>query len=286
MQAQLISVLGNSQRLDGGAMFGNAPRALWSRWFQPDELNRIPLACRCLLVREPAGRNILLETGIGAFFPPKLKERYGVVEDDHVLLSNLAQLGLEPNDIDVIILSHLHFDHAGGLLGAFGETDANPSLAFKHAKLLVSAAAWKRAVNPHSRDRASFIPEVIDAVASSGNLELVDSERSATLGDGFRFHVSEGHTPGLMLTEIADEHGPTLFAADLVPGCAWMHTAITMGYDRFPEKLADEKASLLADLHDRGGRLFFTHDPKIAAARITRNDNGRYEPGETWGRLP
>src|SRR5690606_24094769 len=114
----LTSLLGNSQRLDGGAMFGNVPKALWSRWIQPDEANRIPLACRCMLVREP-GRNVLVETGIGAFFEPKYKERFGVVEDRHVLLDALAEEGLSPEDIDVVVLSHLHFDHAGGLLTAW-----------------------------------------------------------------------------------------------------------------------------------------------------------------------
>src|SRR4051794_19057505 len=112
------SVLGNSQRLDGGAMFGNAPRALWSRWAAPDEAGRVPLACRALLV-DDGSRRILFETGIGTFFAPELRERYGVVESEHVLLKSLAQLGLGDREIDVVVLSHLHFDHAGGLLAPF-----------------------------------------------------------------------------------------------------------------------------------------------------------------------
>ncbi|HWU86180.1 MAG TPA: MBL fold metallo-hydrolase, partial [Kofleriaceae bacterium] len=96
----LTSVLGNSQRLDGGAMFGNAPRAMWERWIALDERNRIPLACRCLVVRD-RGRIVLLETGIGAFFEPALRERYGVIEDRHVLLESLAADGIRPEDVDV-----------------------------------------------------------------------------------------------------------------------------------------------------------------------------------------
>src|SRR5690349_1775474 len=124
----ITAVLGNSQRLDGGAMFGNAPKALWSRWIPPDELNRIPLACRAMLVNDE-GRMVLAETGIGAFFAPELRERYGVVEPGHVLVDNLRSLGLTDADIDVVVLSHLHFDHAGGLLSAW-EPDREPRLLF------------------------------------------------------------------------------------------------------------------------------------------------------------
>src|SRR5687768_11609463 len=113
---KLWSIIGNSQKLDGGAMFGNAPRAMWAKWLEPDAENRIPLACRALLVEGLNGRRVLFETGIGAFFEPKLRERYGVVEDRHVLLDSLANAGFSDADIDAVVLSHLHFDHAGGLL--------------------------------------------------------------------------------------------------------------------------------------------------------------------------
>src|ERR1700753_1855841 len=115
---QASTIAGNSQRLDGGAMFGNAPRALWSRWLAPDEAGRVPLACRALLVEDGA-RKILFETGIGTFFAPELRDRYGVVEREPVLLASLAALGLRDSDIDVVVLSHLHFDHAGGLLAPY-----------------------------------------------------------------------------------------------------------------------------------------------------------------------
>jgi glyoxylase-like metal-dependent hydrolase (beta-lactamase superfamily II) len=270
----LTSVLGNSQRLDGGAMFGNAPRAVWEKWIAPDERNRIPLACRCLVVRD-GGRVLLLETGIGAFFEPALRERYGVVEAHHVLLESLAADGIGPEDVDVIVLSHLHFDHAGGALGRY-EPGAPLGLAFPRATFVVGAEAWQRALSPHARDRASFIPGLTDLLADSGRLELVEGGGSAALGDGFRFHLSSGHTPGLLLTEIEMPAGPVLFAADLIPGRAWVHLPITMGYDRYPELLIDEKAALLGELEGRGGRLFFTHDPSIALGKVARDARGRY----------
>jgi glyoxylase-like metal-dependent hydrolase (beta-lactamase superfamily II) len=118
---RLWSILGNSQRLDGGAMFGNVPRAMWSKWIAPDEQHRIPLACRALLAKNLAGKTVLFETGIGAFFEPKMRERFGVVEAEHVLLASLAKAGISQEDVDAVVLSHLHFDHAGGLLAPWAE---------------------------------------------------------------------------------------------------------------------------------------------------------------------
>ena len=279
----LIPVLGNSQRLDGGAMFGNAPRALWERWCPPDERGLIPLATRALLVREDGGRNVLLETGIGAFFAPELRERYGVVEERHVLLDHLTELGVEPGDIDVVVVSHLHFDHAGGLLTTYREGSA-PALAFPNARFVVSSDAWDRARHPHVRDRASFVSELPALLEASGRLEVVPTgaTSSPTLGPGYRFHVSNGHTPGLLLTEVETADGPVLFAGDLIPGVPWVHLPITMGYDRFPELLIDEKTTLLRDLHERGGRVCFTHDPEVAVARIVIDERGRVGVGTTW----
>jgi glyoxylase-like metal-dependent hydrolase (beta-lactamase superfamily II) len=268
---ELWSILGNSQKLDGGAMFGNAPRALWSRWIAPDEQNRIPLACRCLLVKDLAGRNVLFETGIGAFFEPALRERYGVVEERHVLLDSLAEAGLAHEDIDVVVLSHLHFDHAGGLLAAWQEGQA-PQLLFPNARFLVGAEHWHRAQQPHPRDRASFIPELLPLLERSGRLELVEGAHSPTLGEAVRFHYSDGHTPGLMLAEVDG----VVFCADLIPGRFWVHLPITMGYDRFPERLIEEKRAFLDDKLSRGVRLFFTHDHDCAVARVTRDERGRY----------
>lgn len=263
-------------------MFGNAPKPLWERWIAPDERNRIPLACRAMLVEEP-GRRILAEAGIGVFFDPKLRDRFGVEETEHVLLDNLRALGLGPSDVDVVVLSHLHFDHAGGLLTAFraGEPAA---LVFDRARFVVGRGAWERAKRPHARDRASFIPELVALLEGCGRLEIVDGERSEVLGPDYRFHLSEGHTPGLALLEVPSDEGPIVFAGDLIPGRAWLHLPITMGYDRFPEKLIEEKTALLEDLLARGGRVFFTHDPEVAMARVTRDDKGKFGPGETWAR--
>lgn len=277
----LWSIDGNSQKLDGGAMFGNVPRALWSRWYEADDAHRIDLACRAMLAQDLNGKTVLFETGIGSFFEPKMKERFGVVEDEHVLLKSLHDAGFDHADIDVVVLSHMHFDHVGGLLSAW-QADQEPELLFPNAQYVVSEAAWSRAIHPHPRDRASFVPHLNELLKHSGRLNLVDGMHWDGLGDAVRFEYSEGHTPGLMLSEIVGEYGQggVVFCADLIPGRAWVHLPVTMGYDRFPEQIIDEKSAFLQDKLERDVRLFFTHDPDCAVARVQQDERGRFSTAD------
>lgn len=269
------SIRGNRLALDGGAMFGHVPRHLWAKWAPPDEQNRIALTCRAFLV-EDGERRILIETGIGAFFEPKYKERYGVVEDGHVLLASLAERGVSPADIDVVLLSHLHFDHAGGALLPY-EAGQPLQLAFPRATFVTSQVAFERALRPHTRDHASFIPGLAKLLEESGRLRLLAAGAATcgALGPRIRCLHSGGHTAGMLLP-ILEGHGTrAAFCADLVPGAAWVHLPITMGYDRFPEQLVNEKEDLYRKL-GVGALLLFTHDPESAAGALVEESTGRF----------
>lgn len=272
---KLTAITGNTQKLDGGAMFGNAPKALWSQWITPDEQNRIPLACRSLLIQD-GDKTILCETGTGLCFDPALRERYGIEGDTHLLLNKLNAMGMTENDIDIVILSHLHFDHAGGLLSPW-EANTPQRLLFPKANYLVSKAGWERAIHPHSRDRASFIPTLNALLESSDRLVIVNDSHCPLLSKQFQFSYTDGHTVGLMHTTITPKDvEPVIFASDLIPGTPWVHLPITMGYDRAPECLINEKQAMLDHALQHNAWLFYTHDSDVAASKVTRDDKGRY----------
>jgi len=279
MDIKLSSILGNGQKLDGGAMFGNVPRAVWKKWMPPDELGRITLACRALLV-EIGDRKILCETGIGDFFSPKLKERFGVEGEGPVLLQNLNAAGFQEDEITDVVLSHLHFDHAGGMLSSYDEAKGDQQeykLLFPNATLFVGKTAWERAISPHQRDRASFIPQLEKLLQDSGRLLIVEGESCPELPHEFSFHYTGGHTPGHMHTVISGfaSEARVFFAGDLIPGVPWVHVPVTMGYDRFPEQLIDEKQEVYKKYE--GDWFYFTHDPRYCMARVSR-ENGKFSP--------
>jgi len=264
---KLYSVASNAFKLDGGAMFGNAPRTVWERWLLPDEQNRIRLATRALLVITQK-ETILFETGIGAHMEPKLRDRYGVDEPEHMLLKSLARKGISPADVTRIFCSHLHFDHAGGLLNAW-QAGKEPELLFPNARYYVSEEAWERATHPHPRDRASFIPSLNRQLEQSQRLNLVRKGDVLNFDEfELRFFHSDGHTPGLLCSDLRYGQERLVYAADLIPGRAWVHLPISMGYDRFPEMLVDEKNALLTSLAKENAWLFYVHDPEFAVSKV------------------
>jgi len=273
---------GNGQMLDGGALFGTTPKTMWNKWLAADEHNRIPLACRCLLLESELGY-ILIEAGIGAFLSPKLKDRYGVVSTEHELINNLKSHGVHPDEIKYVVLSHLHFDHAGGLLTAYEDESTEFKLVFQNAQYICGDGSLARTQNPHAREKAMFTETLGQLLIASNQLLTVDTSSVADISQPIAapgdlnghiwFHLSNGHTAGMLLPFFnigGQEHA---FAADLIPGVAWVHQPITMGYDRFAELVVDEKTFFLEHLAKNHTRIHFYHDSAIDSGTINKNNN-------------
>lgn len=248
-------------------MFGNAAKALWQKWVTADENGMIDIASNCLLVKT-GNHNVLFETGCGAYLSPDMKRRFAVKEESHILMRSLAEQGLSDADISHVVLSHLHFDHAGGLLSAW-EPNRKPCLLFPNAIFVVSEENFKRSKSPHYRDRASFIPGLAEKLQATGRLMLKQGGDRLIVDDlTIEFFPSQGHTPGMLVSRIQAPNGTVMYTADLIPGLPWINLPITMGYDRFAERLVDEKKEMLDRAVAEDALLVFPHDPSHVAARV------------------
>lgn len=280
---KITSIEGNRQWLDGGAMFGNAPKTMWSKWVKADELNRIPLACRSLLV-DTGKVKVLFELGVGLFFEPSLRERYGIEGNENMLFKNLQALGISEDEINYVVPSHLHFDHVGGLVPDWPATqNSNWALRFPKAKYLVCKKQFEHSKQPHKRDRASYIPMLAEKLSESKRMILIDSEKTEEplLEPWLSFYYADGHTPSLMHAVIKGKSDTIFFASDMIPGVSWVHTSISMGYDRFAEKCLDEKEVLLKKAIQENWMLFYTHDDKYVASYVEVNDKGKFQAIKT-----
>ena len=254
--------------LDGGAMFGVVPRALWERRIRPDSKNRIPLAARCLLL-EGDGRLVLIDCGLGSKGGEKFAAIYALDYDHSELHRSLRQAGFCAADVTDVVFTHLHFDHCGGgaEMGPHG-----PVPAFKHARHHVQRAHWEWARRPNAREAASFMKENIEPLAQSGQLHLADGP--GMLFPGVEVLVFHGHTEAQQLVKISDEERTLVFAADLFPTAAHMKTVWSTAYDVRPLATLEEKARFLEDAVEGGWDLFFEHDPETAVGTPVRSPKG------------
>lgn len=257
--------------LDGGAMFGTVPKVLWEKSNPADSNNRIPMAARALLLKSP-DRNILIDTGNGGDFVlkygeklgPKFKEMFNLDNEGEALINSLAEYGLTPSDITDVILTHLHFDHAGG--GTKG-IDGKITPAFPNAKYYIQKLNLETAQKPNLRERSSYYPANFQTLIDNNVLTIVDGEKENILPNVSVF-VNNGHTSGQQLVKVSDEKNHLLYCGDTIPTSSHVRTAWLMGYDLHPLILMDEKKVILDQAAKEKWFLFFEHDPYCHGAQV------------------
>jgi methylmalonyl-CoA epimerase len=264
---ELISLSDGFFSLDGGAMFGVVPRTLWERRLPPDDRSRIPLGLRPLVVR--GDQTLIIDAGCGDKMDAKSAEIYGLDRTYH-LDHALAEAGLSAEDIDVVVASHLHFDHVGGFTSRTPDGRLVPR--FPRARYIAHRQEWDDATHPHERNRASYLAENFVPLADAGVLTLVDD--GAEIVPGVRYRRSGGHTAHHQVVTIESGGATAVFTADMYPTAAHVPDPWVMGYDLYPMDTLAFKRAFAKEAIEREYLIFFEHDPSMAAG-ILREADGR-----------
>ena len=254
-------------RLDGGAMFGVVPRSLWAQSCPPDDENRIRMNMNCLFV-EAGSERILIETGIGDKWSPKHEAMYGITRSRTLGESVEAATGYSPQEITIVVNTHLHFDHAGGNTTKNAAGDLVPT--FPNARYFVSRDEHEHAESPHERDRASDLPEIWRPLRERGQLELKPADYEVVAG--LRMETVAGHSRTMQCVRL-ERGARTLFGfADLVPMRAHVPLAWIMGYDLYPVETLEAKRRLLPQAARENWLCLFYHDPEVPLCRVVETD--------------
>jgi glyoxylase-like metal-dependent hydrolase (beta-lactamase superfamily II) len=257
-------------RLDGGAMFGVVPKALWQKCCPADELNRIPLSLTCLLIRAH-GKNILVDTGLGDKEDAKFQSMFAV-ERTPTLQECLAHRGLSRDDIHIVINTHLHFDHAGGNTVTNGDGAVMP--AFPKATYCVQQGEYDDAVHANERTRASYRRDNFTPVMQLNQWELLHGDTE--LLPGITTVVTAGHTRFHQSVKVESEGRVAFFLGDLIPTVSHLPLPYIMGYDLDPIQTLDSKRWVLDQAFEENWLLLFEHDPLIQAGHVRKDGEGKY----------
>ncbi|MBD3224978.1 MAG: MBL fold metallo-hydrolase [Caldithrix sp.] len=255
--------------LDGGAMFGVVPKALWSKTNPADEQNRIQLAMRTMVIRNDK-RTILVDAGVGQKMNDKLQKIYKVDHEQYDLVGSLRKAGIEPQDVTDVIVTHLHFDHVGG--ATYYDATDNLQLTFPRAQFHVQGEQWHWAHNPSEKDKASYMPENFQPIQDQGKLNQLPGPQE--LFPGIDVLVVYGHTHGMQLPRISADDKTVLYCADLIPTASHIPLPYIMAYDNNPMITLQEKKRILPQALEQNWLLVFEHDPYHAAGYVEKDDKG------------
>ncbi len=265
---EIRSVVAGWDRLDGGAMFGVVPKVLWEKNEDVDDRNRILMALRVLLaVDRDAGRVILVDAGAGPKWSEKEAARFAMEHDAAALGAALDSFGLTSADVTDVVLSHLHFDHAGGITG-WGEEEGETKLLFPNARHWVHEKHLAHALSPTDRDRASFLERDFRILSNSDRLSPVTGDDPRPDIPGVSWNLSHGHTPYQLLPIFEDAKEPVLFAGDLLPTSSHLPPPWVMSYDLFPLTSLDERKKFYDRARADHTIVAFSHDRSMGAARL------------------
>ncbi len=267
---QVTVVSGGRMRLDGGNMFGVVPRVMWERVSPPDEQHRILLDTNCMLVRTPDSLG-LIDTGYGGKAAPKIRQRYAL-EDGTPLTRNLAAHGVSLDEIDWVILTHLHFDHAGGC--TYRDADRRLQLTFPRARHFVQRNEWDDAVGDLPELVGSYFADDFKPIADAGLLELVDG--MSQIVRGVTTQLTGGHTRGHQLVMLLSGDESAVLPGDICPTTAHLETFWTMAYDQSLLDVRRVKPGILNDIVAHNRIALFSHDPRTPAARLARDADGQW----------
>lgn len=267
---EIISVRTGSVRLDGGAMFGVVPRVLWAPHEDVDDQNRILLATRTLVAASSNRQHVILtDTGAGTKWSEKEGARFDVQFDPDAIGRALQKhFGLRPAQVTDIIVTHLHFDHNGGLTEWTDEPGGDTRLVYPHARHWIHRRQWEHARNPHDKDRASFLTRDFEALESASVLNVVDGDEPTAPWPGVRFMVSHGHSPGQLLPVFHDDEQELVLTGDVFPTSSHLRAPWVMAYDLEPLRTIEEKKRILKECRDGRTRLAFPHDDRLGGGEI------------------
>lgn len=253
--------------LDGGAMFGSVPKTIWEKLIVPDAQNRIRLATRSLILSDQR-RTFLVDTGCGDKWSEKLRGIYAIEPYEHLAAPSASK-------ITDVILTHLHFDHAGGISRLNAES--KPTLSYPAAKIYLQLANLHNARQPSPKERASYLAENVDVLLDA-DVDLIDGQRE--IAPDLLVHRVDGHTIGQQWVELRAAEISLIFATDLIPTSHHLPLPYHMGYDQCAATLLREKEEFLTYAEERRAIVVFQHDPLVPAARIGRNKKGHFEVTE------